>query len=83
MKDVLTGLAAVAAAFATLAALFVKIDVTKRQNEFASKPGVTIDDALVQAQQHADLQRYVFLVLPCVLALVFSAAAFLVHSSPN
>jgi hypothetical protein len=75
MKDVLTGLVAVMAAFATLAALLIRTDVSKLQSKLQSKlandEGLEVADAFVKAQRRVTLQRNILLVLPCAAALVF------------
>jgi hypothetical protein len=71
MKDVLTGLVAVMAAFATLAALLVSKLQSKLQSKLANDEGLEVADAFVKAQRRVTLQRNILLVLPCAAALVF------------
>jgi hypothetical protein len=71
MKDVLTGLVAVMAAFATLAALLIRTNVSKLQGKLANDEGLEVADAFVKAQRRVTLQRNILLVLPCAAALVF------------
>ena len=82
MKDLLTGLALVAAAVAALTVAFVSTDLTNRQNKLADK-GMNEGEALTQARRTVKRRRYVYQLVPCLAAVAFSIAALFVHNPPK
>ena len=75
MSELLTALAAAAAALATLCALFVSNNVTGSQKK-AREGGLSIPDALLVAQQRVKSRR-IFVIAPSFAACALVSRQFL------
>jgi hypothetical protein len=84
MRDLLTALAAVAAAVTTLCALLVNfVDVTPIQEKLAAEKGVDAPDVLEEARKRLNRRKYLWVVIPGFAAFALSLSAIFVPSSES